>query len=589
MLSSVLESAYTMFLIWLVLLLAPKAAVTPGLGEGYWHTRGAQMLDSVNRPVRIAGINWYGFETSKASPGGLNVQDYRNILQTIHNNGYNTVRIPLSNQMVETPTIPTDIKFSNRSGPINADLRGLNSLEILDKIIASAGSQGLKVILDNHRSEAGDGPESTGLWFTQGFPESAWIADWQMLTRRYANNPTVLGFDLRNEPHNANAGGSCWGCGGTNDWRFGAERAGNAILAINPRLLIFVEGVDAYENDFYWWGGNLMGVRTSPVRLAVPHQLVYSAHDYGPTESGQPWFSNTMTEGSLDAVWNKHWGYITKQGIAPVWLGEFGVEIKPDDANPPSPVQTMEIIWFQSMVNLLNRETQIGWTYWSLNGGDRNGLLNDNYDAVKSGFRQEALTTIQAPFAIRAGKAVSESVIEPVKPSPRVIPLAHAKSRETEPASANAETPSYPAPSYPAPSYPAQTSQAPSHQPPSHQPPSDQPPDTQAPEPNIGCKVTYTVLNDWQSGYTAGIVIQNTGTAPINAWRLTWSFDGNQKITQLWNGRLTQKGGSITLLNESWNASIPLGGNQAGVGFNAEYSRNNLVPVRFYLNGTLCK
>ena len=589
MLFSLLESTYKMFLLWLVLLLAPKANVTPGLGEGYWHTRGAQMLDSANRPVRIAGINWYGFETTKAVPGGLDLQDYRTILQTIHRNGYNTVRIPLSNQMVETPDIPTDIKFSNRSGPINADLRGLNSLEILDKIITYAGSQGLKVILDNHRSEAGDGPESTGLWFSQGYPESAWIADWQMLTRRYVGNPTVLGFDLRNEPHNANAGGACWGCGGTNDWRFGAERAGNAILAINPRLLIFVEGVDAYENDFYWWGGNLMGVRSSPVRLAIPHQLVYSAHDYGPTESGQPWFSNTMTAASLDAVWNKHWSYIASQGIAPVWLGEFGVEIKPEDAPNPTPVQSMEIVWFKGIVALLNRETKIGWTYWSLNGGDRNGLLDTNYDNIQNDTRQDALTAIQSPFAIRPGKASSESVIEPVKPSLRVIPLAEAKSRETRPAPDAPQTPASAPASTATTAYPAQTHQAPSYQASSYQAPNPQAPNTQAPEPNISCKVIYTVLNDWSVGYTAGIVIQNTGTAPINAWQLTWPFDGNQKITQIWNGRLTQEGGSITLLNESWNATIPPGGNQAGVGFNAEYTRTNHVPVRFYLNGTLCK
>ncbi len=566
MLSSLLEGAYTMFLIWLVLLLAPKAAIPPGLGEGYWHTRGAQMLDSSNRPVRIAGINWYGFETTKAVPGGLDLQDYRTILQTIHSNGYNTVRIPLSNQMVETPTVPTDIKFSNRSGPINADLRGLNSLEILDKIVTYAGSQGLKVILDNHRSEAGDGPESSGLWFSQGYPESAWIADWQMLTRRYAGNPAVLGFDLRNEPHNANSGGACWGCGGTNDWRFAAERAGNAVLAINPRLLIFVEGVDAYENDFYWWGGNLMGVRSSPVRLAVPHQLVYSAHDYGPTESGQPWFSSSMTPASLDAVWNKHWAFIATQDIAPVWLGEFGVEIKPEDSTNPSPVQTMESTWFQSMVALLNRETQIGWTYWSLNGGDRNGLLNDSYDEIKNDARQDALAAIQSPFAIRPGKALSESVVEPVKPSASLIPLAQARPRKGLPSPATLQAATRQPAVSPPPAAPGQTTGVPIH-----------------------CKVTYTVLNDWRLGYTAGISLRNTGTTPINSWQLTWSFDGDQKITQLWNGRLTQDGQTITLLNESWNAAIPPGSEQAGIGFNAEYTHANQVPVRFYLNGTLCK
>jgi hypothetical protein len=38
----------------------------------------------------------------------------------------------------------------------------------MDKIIAAAGADGLKVIRSNHRSEAGSGNESKGLWHTSG-------------------------------------------------------------------------------------------------------------------------------------------------------------------------------------------------------------------------------------------------------------------------------------------------------------------------------------------------------------------------------------------------------------------------------------
>lgn len=150
-----------------------------------------------------------------------------------------------------------------------------------------AGTLGLRVILDNHRSEAGDSAESSGLWYTGSYPESAWINDWTNLATHDANNTTVIGFDLRNEPHNAYSGGACWDCGGANDWHLAAARAGNAVLAVNPKLLIFVEGTDAYNNDYYWWGGNLEGVQNSPVTLSGANQLVYSAHDYGPSVYGQ--------------------------------------------------------------------------------------------------------------------------------------------------------------------------------------------------------------------------------------------------------------------------------------------------------------
>ena len=49
----------------------------------------------------------------------------------------------------------------------------------------------------------------------------------------YVSRPSladVIGMDLRNEPYNA-----CWGCGeASRDWRLAAEKAGNAILEVNP-------------------------------------------------------------------------------------------------------------------------------------------------------------------------------------------------------------------------------------------------------------------------------------------------------------------------------------------------------------------
>lgn len=519
----------------MMLALHPSPTVTPGLGDGYWHTRGSQILDTGNRPVRIAGINWYGFETTKGIPGGLDVQDYKVILDTIRKNGFNTVRLPLSNQMVETPMVPTEIRFSNHSGPINTDLKSLNSLQILDRIVAYAGVQGMKVILDNHRSEAGDGPEMSGLWYTQAYPEGAWIADWQMLAQRYASDPTVIGFDLRNEPHNANSGGACWSCGGFVDWHLAAKRAGDAVLRVNPRLLIFVEGVDVYENDYYWWGGNLEGVRTAPVKLAVANQLVYSAHDYGPAESGQPWFTPDMTAASLTAVWTKHWAYINQDNIAPVWLGEFGVELH--GGENPTPAETMETLWFQSMVQFLDQNVRLSWAYWTLNGGDRNGLLNANYDATPmSSVRQDTLASIQFPLGIGLEGRKSLSGMVPHGGETAKVEVV--------------------------------------------------PPSTSKP---AQCHVTYANLNDWQQGFTGGIVIHNAGKEAIQGWKLTWTFTGDQKIGQAWNGIYGQDGRAVTITNVAWNSTIAPGSEQMGIGFNAAYTGRNLPPARFYLNGTLCR
>src|SRR5262249_57199359 len=103
------------------------------------------------------------------------------------------------------------------------------------------------------------------------------------------------------------------------NWPAAATTAGNAVLAINPHLLVFVEGTDCYSGVCGWQGGNLIGVASNPVTLSVANQLVYSAHDYGPNPFQQALFNSSTTAASLNAVWGQYWGYISAAGTAPVW------------------------------------------------------------------------------------------------------------------------------------------------------------------------------------------------------------------------------------------------------------------------------
>ena len=223
---------------------------------------------------------------------GLWVQDYHTVINDIAALGYNTIRIPFSNQMVETPIVPQNLAFNNNSGPINSDLKGLNALQDLQKIVTAAGQAGLKVILDDHRSEAGESAEQNGLWYTSTYTSQNWVNDWAALARMFAGNPTVIGFDVRNEPHTPTgdtyAQGATWGTGdATTDVRLAYEQAGNAILAADPNALIFCEGISEFPDasasggfDGTWWGGDLQGVAQYPVVLSASGHVVYSAHDY---------------------------------------------------------------------------------------------------------------------------------------------------------------------------------------------------------------------------------------------------------------------------------------------------------------------
>jgi endoglucanase len=604
------------------------ACITPGFaqGAGYWHTKGGEILDANGKAVRIAGITWYGFETTDKVVQGLWAQDYHTILKTIKENGYNSVRLPFSNDMVEHPIVPPTIKYSGPSGAMNTDLAGLNSLQIMDKIIACAGEFGLRIILDNHRSEAGNSAEANGLWYTSAYPESAWIHDWVTLTDRYAGfndgsgNPIVIGVDLRNEPHLHNSNtttGSCWtgdtttaGCPVSytaHNWPGAAERAGNAILGANSNLLILVEGTDCYSGDCSWWGGNLEGAAKYPVVLKTPDRLVYSPHDYGPSLYIQPWFNHNTTQTSLFAVWNKFFGHLYEQGTAPVWIGEFGTDDSPLDVSSDTPGSQGQ--WFSSLVEYLDKHPSMNWTYWALNGADPYGLLDTDYDPVPPSLKkQQLLAGIQfpltgggmacakpdAPEGLVAAAASSSQINlkwSPVDPPDSTCAMTYEVFRSTKkgfvPSSSNEVASGLTSSSFTDSGLAASTTYYYAVE--AVDKVGSSVADASATTKSEHCHIAYTITNTWPGGFEGAITIENTGSSAMTGWTLTWMFSGNQKITGLWSGAFTQKGQSITVKNESYNGTIPVGRSYSGIGFNADVTGTNAVPASFAVNGTTCQ
>ena len=402
------------------------------------------------------------------------------------------------------------------------------------------------------------------LWYTSQYPESAWIHDWVSLTQRYLNNSTVIGMDLRNEPHNDQSGGSCWGCGlNSYDWRLAAERGGNAVLAANPSLLIFVEGTDCYNNDCDWWGGNLEGAQTYPVVLNVGSRLVYSAHDYGPNLYQQSWFNGSTTYSSLVTVWTKFWAYLSLNGTAPVWVGEFGTTNNSSDIESSVPGSQGQ--WFQSIVTFLQNNPQLDWTYWALNGEDSYSLLDGNYDSTP---RQpvEAATAGEHPKWWRRWQLSERSARarrldrygsflqsdqprlgRAVTPPPNcgiTYNVYSSTFRLFIPAPANRIATGVTTTSFsntglsPSTTYYYIVRAADSV---GESGNSNLASATTQSGSGSTCHVTYVDQNDWGTGFTGAISIRNTGTSQINGWSLTWTWSGNQQITQSWNSNYTQE------------------------------------------------
>jgi endoglucanase len=400
---------------------APKPAAGP------LHTEGARIVDSNGNEVRLTGVNWFGFETETFAPHGLWSRNWQEMLDQIASSGFNTIRLPYSNQALEAGRKPTGIDYDK-----NADLKGLTSVEVMDKIVEGAGRRGLRIILDRHRPTA---QAQSDLWYTDQVSEERWIKDWVALAERYKGNDTIIGADLHNEPK----GSASWGDGNTKtDWRLASERAGNAILEANPDWLIVVEGIEKVGNDYYWWGGNLSAARNAPVRLIKSDKLVYSAHDYGPGVYRQNWFLTSDFPANLPAIWKAHWSYLQLENIAPVLVGEFGGRSVGID---------LEGVWQRTLLTYL-KDNGINYTYWSWNpnSGDTGGVLKDDWltlDKAKvdvlSAYQWPLLGAVSAPDAIAAAPSAPAAGDTPAAPAADTKPAAPADAKPADGQSAPAD------------------------------------------------------------------------------------------------------------------------------------------------------
>jgi cellulose 1,4-beta-cellobiosidase len=102
-----------------------------------------------------------------------------------------------------------------------------------------------------------------------------------------------------------------------------------------------------------------------------------------------------------------------------------------------------------------------------------------------------------------------------------------------------------------------------------------------------GCKVDYTITNQWNTGFGANVAITNLGDAISGGWTLEWDFTGSQQVQQGWNGTFTQSAGHVTVRNPSWGTTLATGASVTP-GFNANFSGTNDKPASFKLNGTTC-
>jgi endoglucanase len=229
-------------------------------------------------------------------------------IKFIKQSGFNSVRVPFSYRL-----------FVSDAAPFRLEGEGYR---LLDVVIAWCKTEHLYVILDMHAApggQTGDNiDDSWGYPFLFESPESQdlTVNIWRKLAARYKNEPTVIGFDLLNEPI--------------------AHYFDDANLnpKLEPLYRKIVAGIrEVNRNQLIFLGGARWDTNFKVFGPPFDSKLVYTFHKY--------WMD--VNRGAIQ----EYLDFRDKHNV-PVWMGESGEN-------------TDE--WIRSFRTLLEANN-IGWCFW---------------------------------------------------------------------------------------------------------------------------------------------------------------------------------------------------------------------------------
>jgi endoglucanase len=319
----------------ILLALAPSFA---GGQTGFVTTQGKEIISPDGKPLLLKGINlgnWllpegymFKFKTTN-SPRLIQTaiselvgeDEARKFWKTYRDNyinradinfikqsGFNSVRVPFSYRLfVSDGTVP------RLEGP---------GYELLDRVVDWCRSEGLFVILDMHAAPGGQTGDNIDDSF--GYPflfestesQELTVNLWRKIAARYRNQPTVIGYDLLNEPiaH-----------------YFEVASLNPKLEPLYRRIVAAIRQVD--RNHVIFLGGAQWDTNFKVFGAPFDRKLVYTFHKY--------WMPVNQ-----EAI-QEYLNFRDKYAV-PVWMGESGEN-------------TDE--WIDSFRKLLEAN-DVGWCFW---------------------------------------------------------------------------------------------------------------------------------------------------------------------------------------------------------------------------------
>lgn len=235
------------------------------------HTNGTDILDANGNKIYLRGVA-FGNEvwTDAEIPSTHHSEeDYGRV----HDMGMNAIRFYMNYKTFEDDASPYLYKSS-----------GWNWI---DQNIAWAKKHNIYLILNMHVPQGGFQSNGAGgaLW-NDPRNQARLKALWFNIAKRYANESTIAGFDLLNEPVVTNS---------ISQWKSFAQNIIDTIRTIDKNHMIIVERVNAVGTD--WTSNSDMNF----FELSDPN-LAYEFHFYTPMEfshQGASWINPVIPQGQV--------------------------------------------------------------------------------------------------------------------------------------------------------------------------------------------------------------------------------------------------------------------------------------------------
>lgn len=259
---------------------------------------------------------------------------------------------------------------------LNSSLDG-TQVGYMTAFLNAADARGMHVILDAHNygrfghGTFGDVTKHGNVIGSKAVPVTAFAAFWYRIAEEFQGHPSLMGYDLMNEPHDM---------GHASVWPTAAQAAVNAIRTIDAAHYVFIEGDD--------WATAADWLTSSNANLSINDpaaHIVYEAHLYFDRNDRGVYTGSYEQEGVYPTI-----GVDRLQPFATWlsqhryngWLGEYGVP-----NNDPR--------WLTVLDNFLMalRRHGIWGTYWA--GGPLWGSYTQSCEPRANGTDAVQMTIVR--------------------------------------------------------------------------------------------------------------------------------------------------------------------------------------------------